>query len=191
MIKINLLPVRAARKKENIRRQVSIFSLCVVFALCVMAYLTLSINHSISTVNEDIAVTQAELTKYEAIGKQVRKMKQELRKLEEKMNIIVKLEAGRTGPVRFMDELTSIVVPQKIWLTGLSETKDALKLSGMASDNKVIADFMTSLEKSSLFQKVDLVSSKQVAVQKNRKFKRFTITCNLVNAGLAKKPTKS
>jgi type IV pilus assembly protein PilN len=106
MIKINLFPVRAARKKENIRRQVSIFFLCIVLGVCLMAYTTISMSRTISNLNRDIASTQADLAKYEAIAKQVNKMKQDLKRLEEKMDIIVQLEANRTGPVRFMDALT-------------------------------------------------------------------------------------
>jgi type IV pilus assembly protein PilN len=36
MIRINLLPFRAARKKENIRRQLSIYVLSVVCLLLLM-----------------------------------------------------------------------------------------------------------------------------------------------------------
>jgi type IV pilus assembly protein PilN len=191
MIKINLLPVRAARKKENIRRQVSIFSLCILFGICVMVYLTMSMSHKISVINEDIQVAQAELKKFEAIGKQVREMRRELKKLEDKMDIIVRLEANRTGPVRFMDALTGFVVPDKMWLTAISEKQGTLSLSGMASDNKVVADFMTSLEQSPQFGEVDLVSSKQVDLQQGRKYKRFTVSCGLASGKPQNKPKKS
>jgi type IV pilus assembly protein PilN len=191
MITINLLPVRAARKKENIRRQVSIFFLCIVFGLCVMVYLTLSMSHKISAITEEIEEAQAELKQYEDKAKQVKKIKAELKKLEDKMDIIVKLEADRTGPVRFMDALTSFVTPEKIWLTSLSETQGRLNLIGVAADNKVVADFMTSLEGSPLFKNVDLVSSKQVDMKEGRKFKEFSITCNLVAGAPQDKPKKS
>jgi type IV pilus assembly protein PilN len=191
MIKINLLPVRAARKKENIRRQVSIFSLCILFGFCVMVYLTLTMNHKISVINDDIQVAQTELKEFEAIVKQVRNMRQELKKLENKMDVIVKLEANRTGPVRVMDALTGFVVPEKMWLTTLSEKQGSLSLSGMAADNKVVADFMTSLEKSPQFRIVDLVSSKQVDLKQGRKYKQFTISCVLAGGIPKNKPKKS
>ena len=192
MIKINLLPVRAARKKENIRRQVSIFSLCVLFGICLMVYVALSMGHKISSVKNDIQLAQTELKKYEAIVEQVKKMRRELKKLEDKMDIIVTLEANRSGPVRFMDALTGIVEPEKLWITSLSEKNGTLKLSGMATDNKVVADFMTSLEKSPQFQGVDLVTSKQVKKEKGPKYKQFTVSCNLAAGGLQpNKPKKS
>ncbi len=187
MIRINLLPVRAARKKENIRRQVSIFFLCIVFSLCVMVYFTISTNRKISNLSRDIEIAHAELKKYEAKAKEVRKIKSNLKKLEAKMDVIVKLEANRTGPVRLMDALTGFVVADKMWLTNLTETTGKIKLDGVASDNKTVADFMTSLEGSSLFGGVDLISSKQVQLKPGKKFKKFSIACNLVGWKTKKK----
>ena len=45
MIRINLLPVRAARNKENIRWQISVFFLLIFFALMVMTYLTVGLTN--------------------------------------------------------------------------------------------------------------------------------------------------
>lgn len=191
MIRINLLPVRAARKKENIRRQVSIFFLCIVFGLSVMVYLTISMSHKVSAINDDIEEVQADLKQYEDKAQRVKKIKGDLKKLEDKMDIIVKLEADRTGPVRFMDELTGFVTPEKIWLTSLSEVQGSLNLSGIAADNKVVADFMTSLEASPVFENVDLVSSKQINMKQGKKFKEFSITCKLASGTLQDKPKKS
>ncbi len=178
MIKINLLPIRAARKKENIRRQVSMYFLCVALGLCVMVYLAISMSSKISQLNQDIESADKDLKKYQAIVQRVTRMKKELQKLREKMDIIVKLDANRTGPVQMMDGLTSVVVPDKMWITSLDEKRGSLKLAGVATDNKTIADFMTYLEESPYFARVDLISSKQVDMKKQgSKFKKFQITC--------------
>ena len=181
MITINLLPVRAARKKENIRRQVSIYLLCVVFTICVLAYFTMSLSRKISRINGNIETTEAELKKYQAKAQQAAGIRKKLKTLEEKMDIIVKLEAHRTGPVRFMDALTSLVIADKMWLTSLNEAEGAMRLAGVATDNKTIADFMTNLEGSPHFSSVDLISSQQTSEGDKRTFKKFTITCQVSN----------
>lgn len=191
MIKINLFPVRAALKKENIRRQVSIFFLCIVLSVCLMAYITISMRRTISNLNRDITSTQADLEKYEAIAKQVNKMKQDLKRLEEKMDIIVQLEANRTGPVRFMDALTDVVVADKMWLTSLTESGGNMELKGMATDNKIVADFMTRLEKLPIFGTVDLISSMQIRQRQDKKFKQFIITCRMIQGQPKTKPKTS
>ncbi len=192
MIRINLLPVRAARKKENIRRQISVFFLCVFFFVAVLGYVAYYLSRNISELNAKIEDAQAELTKLQAIVKQVNAMKQELNKLEAKMDIIAMLELNRAGPVQIMDALTSLVVAEKMWLTSLTEEGGQMSLAGVAMDNKTIADFMTRIEKSPYFKVVDLISSKQVQLKKDKvKFKEFTITCRLSDRWLKKGPKTS
>jgi type IV pilus assembly protein PilN len=183
MIRINLLPVRAARKKENIRRQVSIFFLCVFFFVSVMGYMAFHLSHSISKLTANIENAQTELTKLQAIVKQVNEIKKKLNTLEAKMDIIAMLELNRGGPVRVMDALTSLVVAEKMWLTSLTEAGGKMSLEGVAMDNKTIADFMTRIEKSPYFKVVDLDISKQIKLGKDKMFKRFTITCRLSSNG--------
>ena len=191
MIRINLLPVRAARKKENIRRQVSIFFLCVFFFVAVMGYVGYHLGRTISDLNAKIENAQTELTKLQAIVKRVNEIKKELNKLEAKMDIIAMLELNRAGPVRIMDALTSLVVAEKMWLTSLTEADGKMSLAGIAMDNKTIADFMTRIEKSPYFKVVDLISSKQVMLEKDKKFKKFTVTCQLSDKWLKKGPITS
>jgi type IV pilus assembly protein PilN len=52
MIKINLLPFRVARKKENIRKQISIFLLVVLLTGVALLWYTLSINKQIVSIKE-------------------------------------------------------------------------------------------------------------------------------------------
>ncbi|OEU52993.1 MAG: hypothetical protein BA872_09515 [Desulfobacterales bacterium C00003060] len=177
MIRINLLPVRAARKKENVRRQLCVFSLSVFFALGVMTYIAIHLDGTISDLDVKIENAQQELRRYQAIVKQVKKIKKQLKTLEAKMKVIEMLEANRSGPARIMDALTSLVVANKMWLTSMTQTGGMMNLEGVATDNKTVADFMKRLEVSPSFQKVDLIASKQTTIDQNRKFKRFTITC--------------
>ena len=64
MIRINLLPFRAARKKENIRRQLTIFGLSVVFALVVMAYYFMKLSTTLSDRKKEEAQIKIELAGY-------------------------------------------------------------------------------------------------------------------------------
>ena len=178
MIRINLLPVRAARKKENIRRQVSVFCLSVVFVLLVIVYFWISMGQTISELRVNIDRAQKDLARYQATVREADKIKNDLQKLEQKLAVIDKLEENRSGPVRLMDGLTGLVIADKMWLTSLSGTEGQMTFTGVATDNKTVADFMTNLEKSSFFGVVNLISSKQVNVEE-KKFKEFSITCSM------------
>ncbi len=177
MIRVNLLPVRAARKKEDIRRQVSIFFLTVLMGLAFMGYLAYDVSSKINNMEADIGDAQNELAELEAINKQVKEIQDNLNRLQAKMDIIQRLDANRIGSVRIMDALTSLVVAQKMWLTSLNEAAGQITLNGVAVDNKTVADFMRRLEESPYFDGVNLVAAKQVAMAEGRKFKEFSVTC--------------
>jgi len=181
MIRINLLPVRAARKKESIRLQVSIFSMSLLATLLLMVQWWISLDKTISELENQVQVAQTYLQKYQKEVQEANKIKGELEKLQQKMDVIVQLDADRTAPVRLMDALTNLIIPEKMWLTSLSEAKGQMTFSGIAIDNKTVADFMTNLEGTPFFGVVNLISTKQVNVDE-RKFKEFTITCPLLKA---------
>ena len=81
MIRVNLLPVRAARKKENVRRQVSIFFLTVFFGICAMGYFFFNLNGTIGELTDQISNAQLELTELQAISRKVKEIQDKLNKL--------------------------------------------------------------------------------------------------------------
>jgi len=75
MIKINLLPFRAARKKENIRRQISIYLLMVVFVLVVTGYFFLKLNGDIKRLETEKTQKQKELAAYAQTTKKIKALR--------------------------------------------------------------------------------------------------------------------
>ena len=71
MIRINLLPFRAARKKENVRRQISIFLLSFIFLLVVVIYYNVNLNQQIDRLKVKNKETTVQLKKYEKINKEI------------------------------------------------------------------------------------------------------------------------
>ena len=176
MIRINLLPFRAARKKENIRRQVSIFLLSLVFLLILLFYHNWNLGHKIDALNARIKQTNSELKKYEAINKEIQAIKKKLSNLNQKMAVMDTLEANRFEPTRLMDAMTQIIVPKRMWFTRLDSKDKRVSIRGIALDNKTVADFMVRLEQSGLFSDVDLKTLKAKRVQKAN-LKSFQISC--------------
>jgi len=182
MIRINLLPFRAARKKENIRRQVSIFLLSLVFLLIILFYYNFNLNGQIDKLNTRIKDTKTELGKYNKINKEIAQIKKKLSNLKKKMVVMETLEANRFEPTRLLDIMTQVIVPKRMWFTRLESKGNKVKINGIALDNKTVADFMVRLESSELFADVDLKTLRRKKVQKSN-LKRFQINCR-------KKPLK-
>ena len=142
MIRINLLPFRATRKKENIRRQVFIFiSMFVLIALALLYY-NLRLSNKIDRLQTKVESTKKKLARVQKKAKQVDRMKSQIKTLEKKMGIITKLERNRTVPVEFLIAMSELIVEKKMWLTKMDIGSGSVNLSGLALDNKTVAVFL-------------------------------------------------
>ena len=159
MIKINLLPFRAARQKENIRRQISVYGLSVIFLLLVIGYMSLNLNTKLNDLQSDKAQKRRELATYAETTKKIKLLETKKKQVRAKLDIIRGLEKKKTGPVRLLDELSMAVPRNKLWLTSLGEKKGILQLKGTAMDNDTVALFMTNLENAENINSVDLISA--------------------------------
>ena len=176
MIRINLLPFRAARKKENIRRQVSIFMLSLVFLLIIFFYYNFSLSNKVDSLNTNIKNTKTELAEYNKINDEIAQIKKKLNNLEKKMAVMKTLEANRFEPTRLLDVMTQVVVAKRMWFTNLESKGDKVNIRGIALDNKTVADFMVRLEDCGLFKEVDLKTLKRTNSQ-SANLKSFAISC--------------
>jgi len=193
MIRINLLPFRAARKKENVRRQISVYLLSsLVLFLCSFAF-HFALSKKITKLNAKVTSTKNELKKYNEINKEIAKIKKQLDVLDKKLNVVKTIELNRREPVKLLDTMTRMVIEKRMWLTGLNVKGNSVNLKGVAVDNETVADFMRRLESSILFPVVDLKTlKKQVIGKEKASFKSFEINCNRLTNQLPKtKKTKA
>lgn len=179
MIRINLLPYRAAKKKENIRRQVSIFLLSIIGVALMVFWYNSYLNGRIKSIKAEIASTNAQIAKYDKINKEIAEIKKKLAVLDTKIGVIESLERNRRLPVQTMDALYTHLVPSRMWYTRIMEKGNGLSISGVAIDEHTVADYMTRIEKSDLFMNVKLASVKQQTLKsKDIKLKTFAIQFN-------------
>ena len=176
MIRINLLPFRAARKKENIRRQVSIFLLSLILVFTILFVVNYGLGFMVSGLKADIEQANAELERYNEINKEIARIKKTLENLQKKMDVINRLELNRHAPVRLLDTLTTMIVAKRMWFTRLEEKDTTVRIDGIALDNKTVADFMVRLQGSGLFKSVNLKTLKQKEFEGNN-LKSFQVTC--------------
>lgn len=178
MIKINLLPFRLARKKENIRRQVSVFFLLLFFSAIALYWGNAYWDIKIDALTANVSQLNAELKSAIQDANEVDKIKKELDALEEKRKVIETLKTNRKGPITMLDAMTRLVIEKRMWFTSFSDKGQVVTIKGIALDNKTVADFMKELEKSGLFSNVNLGNLKQETIKKELNLKQFDITCN-------------
>jgi len=177
MIKINLLPVRAAKKKETAVQQLSIFGFGVLLVLAVLLSMYFVKKMQVTNTREDIATANAKISELKKkIGKleELKTLKDQVKK---KLDVLALLRANKAGPAQRLATLSD-VTPDQLWLTAYSESGADIKISGLAVNEELIANFMRSLEASNDFMSVELVVSEQ-NTSAGAKLKKFDLTCKL------------
>ena len=178
MIRINLLPFRVARKKESIRKQISIFLLLIFLTIVALVWYTMLINKQILVVKENTKQVNHQILKYKKKADRVAKIKKNLKILEEKLEIVSSLKKQRGKQLILFDSMTDLIVPERMWLESFKTNKNSVTIKGISFDNPTIADFMEKLENSSIFGKVDLKTAKIKMFKDGVMLKSFELLCS-------------
>lgn len=161
MIRINLLPVRAAKKRELVRQQVAAAAGVVLILAVAIGAIHWTLVAEVEATVARTAEIKAEIARLQVVIGEVKEFKNKKRDLEEKIEVIGKLEDRQRGPVRVLHELARLI-PEKMWIERFKDASGALSLEGVAIDNQTIARFMTDLEVSPWFRAVRLDVTRQV-----------------------------
>ena len=175
MIRINLLPIRQAQKRQSIQQQLLIGAACIVVSIIALIVWTMSL----SGTETELAMTKkkksAEIQRLDKIIGQVNQFTEMKKELEQKLQVIEKLKKGKTGPVRALDDL-SAEIPNRIWITEMTEKAGAVILEGRALDHEDVSVFMKALQKSKYFSGIELGFSKTKKTKDGLLYE-FKITC--------------
>jgi len=178
MIKINLLPYREKKKKENLIQQIWIVAGSFVVFVLLLVWLQVWINSSISDLKNQIKESEYSLVELDKKIGNLDKFKNDKKELEQKLGVIATLEENRLAPVKTLDNLALLVPSNNIWLIKITQKGDSINIEGIGRDNIVVADFMKDIEKFNPIKSVDLISSKNTDIA-GITLQRFNFSCIL------------
>jgi type IV pilus assembly protein PilN len=178
MIRINLLPIREIKRRKAIKNQFLFFALGYFIFIFMLALIGIFQLNKISVSEKTIHSLQQEKQQFTVIYNEIKKLEEERKLIETRIGIIKQLKASSSLTVHILDEVANLTPNKRMWLSGLSQNGNSLKISGMALDNQTIAKFMEDLEGSTFIDSVALSNSsfKQYA---ERNLKSFSLTGNV------------
>jgi len=176
MIKINLLPYHETEKKASQAKEILLLAGSFIAFVACIAILHFYMVARIALLESDIQANEQRLAELKKIVGNIEELKAEKRILENKIDIITKLEQGRTFSVSMLNQLASSVPVKDLSLENVSQSGNSLSLKGKARNTIVVASFMKSLESLPFIGSVNLVSSVQDEIA-GSKVQSFILNC--------------
>ncbi len=173
MIRINLLPIKQREAAVTRRREIAIGAVVLGIALLALASMHLLQSFQLLGLETELAQLRGELQALNTKIKEMGDLQNKIKDARGKNKIIDDLKKKKSGPVLVMENLAN-ATPATLWLTDLKESGGSLALSGLAVDNKTVADFISGLEASKHFKSVELIETTEGAGP-TAGFKKFAI----------------
>ena len=152
MLRINLLPTRAAKKHEVVRQELLASGVLLVVVGVGLYLWSRSVDSEKSEMESRLAAVQQEIAQLKQDVVRVEDFKKKAEILEKKIGVIKNLYTQRTGPAHLLDDLSTILNEQhKVWLVKIVEGGGRLSLEGVAMEHENISDFQLALERRSKY----------------------------------------
>jgi Tfp pilus assembly protein PilN len=163
MIKINLLgvappPTPTAEGPPATRAfQVGVFVGALVVSFAIVGLVWKMWSSTVADLDRKVKLEQVREQELKAVKNQNDQYQARLRDLEQRINTIQTLQAGRVGPVEEMTALGDVVNRvSDLYLFTVVSQGDRMVLNGQTASVESMANFLSSLQKSAYFEDVQL-----------------------------------
>ena len=187
MIRINLLAVErtAARRTVSVipaAQRVTIGATLILLGTALgVGWWFWSLRQTSHQLDQNIARAEIETQQLRSVLAQVQKFETRKAQLQQRVTLIEQLRRGQTGPVHVLDEISK-AVPDRLWLTEMSQKGQDITLAGMTTSLTGVSDLVANLEGSTWFKKpVDIIDSEMSNDPKRGELVKFSVKATINN----------
>ena len=181
MIRINLAPDAKRRRVGFTLPALPAFNLGWLFLIIYVVaagglgawWWTLSGEES--TLTQEIDKKNTELAQLKATLGQGANVKAQVEELRKRLAVLEELTKGQARPIVLVDAFANMI-PKDLWITGIEDRNQVLRISGSAFSTTAVADFMQNLRASGKFKDVDIIVSRRDLARPSP-LVTFEVTC--------------
>jgi Tfp pilus assembly protein PilN len=181
MIRINLAPDAKRRRVGFTLPALPAFNLGWLFLIVYVVaagglgawWWTLSGEES--TLTQEIDKKNTELAQLKATLGQGANVKAQVEELRKRLAVLEELTKGQARPIVLVDAFANMI-PKDLWITGIEDRNQILRISGSAFSTTAVADFMQNLRASGKFKDVDIIVSRRDLARPSP-LVTFEVTC--------------
>lgn len=178
MIRINLLPVRQMKKKTQALRLLFLSGVALVATLVVLLLATGFLSTRVSGLEKSIKDLTAREKELQKTLDKINELEKTKKLVEQQTGVVNKLKKKSQLTVRILDDIADRTPHERMWLESFAQDPNSLKLSGMALDNRTIANYLKDLKKSPYLDNVTLGST-TLSKYGGRNLQKFSLTCSI------------
>ena len=172
MARINLLPWREQKRKDQTTRFFIGMGTGVAITLVIVVIIHMIITGSISHQEARNQILNNEITQLNFALKEINDLEETKQQLLARMDVIQSLQQRRPQIVHLFDELVR-TVPEGIYLREIKQSTDSLTIKGVAESNGRVSAYMRNIDASEWMTKPRLQVIE--SVRKDGRGSKFTL----------------
>ncbi|MBI1965474.1 MAG: PilN domain-containing protein [Betaproteobacteria bacterium] len=189
MIRINLLPHREIRRKDQQLKFFSTLGIVVGIGAAIWGVGHFSLNEQIDERKDRNKYLTGEIEKLDKQIDEIKKMREQIASLLARKKVVEALQSNRSEVVHLLDQMVR-QLPDGVYLKGIKQSGGKVTISGFTQSQARVSTLMRNLESSPHLENPGLIEIKAVQ-QGGQRINEFTMTVNVSRAKTeeaAKKP---
>lgn len=177
MIRINLLPHRAERRRV---RQLQFFGMAGVsflLGLVVVGFGHLTMSNRIAYQESRNEYLKAQTAILDKQIEEIKALRKKVDALRVRKTVVDDLQATRLDVVHLLDQMLKIL-PDGVYLRSMRQNDNKITITGYTQSNARVSTLMSSIELSPWLEKADLIEIHGAGGEGNR-YSEFTLTFRL------------
>jgi type IV pilus assembly protein PilN len=177
VIRINLLPHRAEKRRARQIQFIALSVISVVLAALLVGFVQVAISTQISYQERRNVYLKQETTVLDKQIEEIKKLREQTQALLARKNVVEGLQSTRSDVVHLLDQMLRIL-PDGVYLRSLKQTGTRINLVGYAQSNARISTLMRAVEDSPWLDSPALVEIHATGAGAGR-VNEFTLNFNL------------
>jgi type IV pilus assembly protein PilN len=174
MIKVNLLPHRQIRRAER-QREFGLMASLVAIAAAAILFVSWSyVGAQMRSQQERNQRLQDEMVRLDKEIAVIGTLKEQIKHVLERKQIVEGLQSDRNQAVQILDELARLL-PEGVSLKSIKQVEDEIELKGVADTNARVASLVHNLSDSAIIHNPNLVEIKASTNQQDLKQYEFVL----------------
>ena len=185
MIRINLLPHRAERRRARKIQFIALSVISLIAGVLLIGFVHAVIGAKISYQERRNTYLKQEITILDKQIEEIKKLREQTASLLARKNVVEGLQSTRADVVHLLDQMLRIL-PDGVYIKSLKQTGSTINMAGYAQSNARVSTLMRAVEDSPWLDTPVLVEVHAASVGGAR-VSEFTLTFNLTKGQAAGK----